>query len=93
VVLAIGKRLEGAIFACQTFVERIAMGLGALLAGLLLTMIHYPTAEENVEVPTEILVRLGLGYMGAWFVFASIGVWFLSQYEITRTLQAAEVGT
>jgi hypothetical protein len=29
--------------------------------------------------------------MGAWFVFASIGIWFLSKYEITRSLQAAEI--
>jgi glycoside/pentoside/hexuronide:cation symporter, GPH family len=91
VVLAIGKRLEGAIFACQTFVERVAMGLGALLAGLVLTTIHYPAAGENVPVPEEILTRLGLSYMGVWFVFASIGNWFLTQYEITRSSQAAEV--
>jgi hypothetical protein len=25
-----------------------------------------------------------------WFVFASIGIWFLYKYEITRSLQAAE---
>jgi GPH family glycoside/pentoside/hexuronide:cation symporter len=91
VVLAIGKRLEGAIFACQTFVERVSMGLGALFAGLLLTMIHYPTGSENVPIPAEILTRLGLSYMGAWFVYASIGIWFLSKYAITRSLQAAEV--
>jgi hypothetical protein len=56
-------------------------------------MIHYPTAAENAPIPAQILVRLGLGYMGAWFAFASIGIWFLSKYEITRSLQAAEVGT
>jgi GPH family glycoside/pentoside/hexuronide:cation symporter len=93
VVLAIGKRLEGAIFACQTFVERVSMGLGALLAGLVLTMIHYPTAGENVSIPAPILARLGLSYMGVWFVFATVGVWFLSKYEITRSLQAEEVET
>jgi glycoside/pentoside/hexuronide:cation symporter, GPH family len=91
VVLAIGKRLEGAIFACQTFIERVAMGLGALLAGLLLTLIHYPTATDNAPISAEILTRLGLSYMGVWFVFASIGIGFLSKYEITRSLQTAEV--
>jgi GPH family glycoside/pentoside/hexuronide:cation symporter len=93
VVLAIGKRLEGAIFACQTFVERIAMGLGALIAGLLLTTMHYPTAAENMAIPAGILARLGLSYMGVWFVFASIGIWFLSKYEITRSVQATEVSS
>jgi Na+/melibiose symporter-like transporter len=53
VVLAVGKRMEGAIFACQTFVDRVAMGLGALLAGLVLTMIHYPTAADNVAIPAQ----------------------------------------
>ena len=34
VVLRMGKRLEGVIFACQTFVDRVATALGALFAGL-----------------------------------------------------------
>jgi GPH family glycoside/pentoside/hexuronide:cation symporter len=91
VVLRTGKRLEGVIFACQTFVERVAMALGALLAGLLLTLISYPTAAENTLISAAVLTRLGLSYMGAWFVFASIGIWFISTYEITRSSQAAEV--
>ena len=92
ILLRAGKRLEGVIFACQTFVDRVAAALGALFAGLLLTLIHYPTASgNNGVIPAEILTRLGLGYMGAWFVFASIGIWFISHYEITRSSQAAEV--
>jgi glycoside/pentoside/hexuronide:cation symporter, GPH family len=91
VVLRTGKRLEGAIFACQTLVDRIATALGALLAGLLLTLIHYPTAAGNATISAEILTRLGLSYMGAWFVFASIGIWFISTYDITRSMHAAEI--
>jgi len=90
ILLRAGKRLEGVIFACQTFVDRIAAALGALFAGLVLTLIHYPTAGNNPAIPGEILTRLGLSYMGAWFVFASIGIWFISKYEITRSSQAAE---
>jgi Na+/melibiose symporter-like transporter len=92
VVLRVGKRLEGAIFACQTFVDRVATALGALFAGLLLTMIHYPTAGDGTRISAEVLTRLGLSYMGVWFVFASLGIWFISRYEITRSLQAAEAG-
>jgi hypothetical protein len=40
----------------------------------------------------EVLRRLGLSYMSVWFVFVSVGIWFISRYEITRSLQAAEVG-
>jgi Na+/melibiose symporter-like transporter len=91
VVLRVGKRLEGAIFACQTLVERIATALGALLAGLLLTVIHYPTAAHSEQISAGVLTRLGLNYMGVWFIFVSVGIWFISGYEITRSVQAAEV--
>jgi hypothetical protein len=67
------------------------MALGALLAGLLLTLISYPTAAENTLISAAVLTRLGLSYMGAWCLFASIGIWFISTYEITRSSQAAEV--
>jgi Na+/melibiose symporter-like transporter len=93
VVSRIGQRLEGAIFACQTFTDRAATALGALLAGLVLTTIHYPTAADSTRISAQVLTRLGLSYMGVWFVFASLGIWFISRYEITRSLQAAEVGS
>lgn len=90
VVLLMGERLEGVIFASQTFIDRIASAWGALLAGLLLTLIQYPTAAEIAPVSAQVLTRLGLTYMGAWFVFASVGIWFISGYKITRSVQAAE---
>jgi Na+/melibiose symporter-like transporter len=90
--LATGKRLEGAIFATQTFVDRVAAALGALLAGLLLELIHYPTATDGAPVAAAVLTRLGLTYMGAWAVFVALGIWLISGYRITRPLQAAEAG-
>jgi len=83
----IGKRLEGVIFAYQTFVDKAATALGALLAGLLLTVINYPTAAENAAISEGVLARLGLGYMGVWFVFATIGIWFISSCEFTRPIR------
>jgi len=44
-----------------------------------------------MNVPEDALARLGLGYTGAWVVLASIGIWFLSKYEITRSSHVAEV--
>jgi glycoside/pentoside/hexuronide:cation symporter, GPH family len=90
-VLRLGQRLEGAIFACQTLVDRAATALGALIAGLLLTVINYPSAAEGARIATPILTRLGLGYMGVWFLFASLGIWFITKYEITRGQHAAEI--
>lgn len=92
VVLKAGQRLEGLIFACQTFVDRASTALGALLAGLVLTLIQYPKAADGTRIAEPILVRLGLSYMAVWFVLASLGIWCISRYQITRSLQAAEVG-
>jgi Na+/melibiose symporter-like transporter len=90
-LLQAGKRLEGAIFAFQTFIEKSAGAFGALLAGLLLTAISFPQMTDTMNVPEDALARLGLGYTGAWVVLASIGIWFLSRYEITRSSHVAEV--
>jgi GPH family glycoside/pentoside/hexuronide:cation symporter len=90
VMLRTGKRMEGATFAFQTLIDRAATALGALLAGLLLTAIRYPAAADNPSIPSAVLTRLGLSYMGTWFVFVSIGILFLSAYNITRSVQMAE---
>jgi Na+/melibiose symporter-like transporter len=75
------------IFAYQVFVDKAAAALGTLLAGLLLTLINYPTAAENPTISEPVLAWLGLGYMGVWFVFASAGIWFVYNCEFTRPLR------
>ncbi len=89
--LRAGERLEGAIFACQTFMDKGATAIGGLIAGLLLTVIHYPTTAQNEPIPDEILTRLGMSYMASWAVLVAIGIWFISKYEITRAVADAEV--
>lgn len=88
--LQTGKRLEGATIACQTFIDKVATACGALIAGLLLTLLSYPTAADNAPVSEQTLARLGLSYTAVWLVFAGIGIWFVSRYEITRSIQSAE---
>ena len=92
-LLAVGKRMEGALFACQTFISKGAAALGALLAGALLTVIQYPVASDTAGVSDKILARLGISYTVSWLVLASIGIWLISQYQITRASHAAEVRT
>jgi Na+/melibiose symporter-like transporter len=75
------------IFAYQTFVDKAATAIGTLLAGLLLTLINYPTAAENAAIPEDVLARLGMGYMGVWCVFASLGIFFLSSCDFARPIR------
>jgi Na+/melibiose symporter-like transporter len=90
-LLQSGRRLEGAIFAFQTFIEKSAGAFGALLAGALLTAISFPQIADTAELTDDALARLGLGYTIAWAVLASIGIWILSTYSITRSSHADEV--
>lgn len=90
-LLQAGKRLEGAILAGQTFMDKSAGAFGALFAGTLLTLIAYPSATDTSQVPEDALARLGLGYMISWLVLASIGIWLISKYDITRATHAAEI--
>lgn len=91
VLLQSGKRLEGATLAGQAFVAKIAMALGAMLAGALLTLIRFPSVTDNMPAADEDLTSLGMIYMASWFVLASIGIWIISKYEITRSSHAAEI--
>lgn len=86
-----GKRMEGTIFAGQTFVSKSATAFGAILAGTMLSAIHYSMAGDGAEASEQTLARLGVCYMASWVVLASIGIWFMSKYEITRSSHAAEV--
>lgn len=93
VLLRAGKRLEGAIFAGQAFVTKIATALGAILAGTLLTLIRFPRTTGSMPATDVDLARLGMIYVGSWLVLASIGIWFVSRYTITRSTHAAEIAT
>jgi len=89
--LQAGARLEAAIFAGQTFIAKSAGAFGAFFAGTVLAAISFPKAAQTAQVSDDALARLGLAYMISWLVLASIGIWFISKYEITRSRHAEEI--
>ena len=91
--LQTNERMESAIFAASTFIQKSSIGLGALIAGLLLAAIDFPTMEDGVEVQETTLNMLGLGYGGVWAVCVAISIWLISGYRITRASHNAEVET
>jgi len=91
VLLRAGKRLEAATFAGQAFVTKVAAALGAMFAGTLLALIHFPNVTDTSPATDADLTRLGAIYTISWLVLASIGIWLISRYEITRSTHAAEI--
>lgn len=81
-----GRRQEGAFFAAVAFSAKATSGFGAVIAGLALEFINWPTGPEirtAADVPPETLLNMGLFYgpLIASFGFAS--VWFYTRYDLT----------
>jgi Na+/melibiose symporter-like transporter len=60
--LMTGRREEGVLASLQTFVEKASSGLGALVGGVALDWIRFPTQVDVGNVPMEAVFRLGLVY-------------------------------
>lgn len=60
--LETGRRNEGVIASSIIFATKCANALGTLIAGILLSLIMFPTETAVGDVPPDIIVNLGLIY-------------------------------
>ena len=81
-----GRRQEGAFFAAVSFSAKATSGFGAVIAGLGLEFINWPTGPEirtAADVPPQTITDLGLFYGPFIAALGFISVWFYSQYRLT----------
>jgi glycoside/pentoside/hexuronide:cation symporter, GPH family len=82
--LKTGRRNEGVIASTIIFSTKCANALGTLIAGVLLTLIMFPTETSVEDVPLETIGDLGLIY-GTVVFFIWVGVILcLRLYDISR---------
>jgi len=83
--LATGKREEGIFFGASSFASKCSDGVGTLVAGLLLDVIHFPTGAEVkvTDIPANTLFQLGLCYGPFMIILAAASLWFCNQYDLT----------
>ena len=87
-----GVRREGLFFSGLTLAYKAASGLGVLVAGVALDVIHFPTdlaaRGSTLTVPGDVLDRLALisGPLPAGF--AALAPLFLLGYHLTRKRHA-----
>lgn len=94
-----GTRREGMYFAGWAFASKASSGVGALTAGIVLQIVHFPAiaaghgaAASHAEVSAATLHGLALFYgpgIGALFVGASL---FISLYKLDARRHATIVG-
>jgi GPH family glycoside/pentoside/hexuronide:cation symporter len=74
----------GTLFAIRALLSKIATGVGSLLAGLLLQLIHFPKGVEMGELPKNIVFNLGLITGPFLAVIGFIPVLFFLKYKLTK---------
>jgi Na+/melibiose symporter-like transporter len=80
-----GRRNEGVISSTITFATKCADALGTLIAGVLLSLIAFPTETDVGDVPSDIIANLGLIY-GPLVCLIWMGVILsISRYRISRS--------
>ncbi len=83
-----GVRREGLFFSGLTLAYKAASGLGGLIAGIALDLIHFPTdlsaREPGQGIPQDILDRLALISGPLPALFALTAPLFLFGYHLTR---------
>ena len=83
--LETGRRNEGVISSTITFITKCADGLGTLIAGVLLSLIAFPTKTAVGDVPQEVIYDLGLVYGPLVFVIYMGAILAISRYRLSRT--------
>ncbi len=61
--LATGKRQEGIFFAAISFATKATSGVGSLIAGIALDLIHWPRGahiQSAADIPVESIAGLGM---------------------------------
>jgi Na+/melibiose symporter-like transporter len=83
--LETGRRNEGVIASTITFATKCADALGTLIAGILLSLIAFPTETGVGDVSPDIIAKLGLIYGPVVFLIWMGVILSISRYRISRS--------
>ena len=87
------RRNEGVFFASVTFVRKVTQGIGAAVAGVLLTISQFPVGATPDQVPESVLTTFGGLYVPVIFGLWMIMIACLSLYSVDRKKHEANLET
>ena len=82
--LQTGRRNEGVIFAAMSFIGKAVSGVGAVIVGVILVLVHFPAKADPAHMDPLILRNLAMAYLVMLFTLYGISLMLLSFYRITR---------
>jgi Na+/melibiose symporter-like transporter len=86
-----GARSEGVLFAANGLVGKFTLGIGAFVAGILISAVSFPVHALPGTVDPEIVRRLALYYLPCILVFNGGSVVVLQFYRIDRAAHEANI--
>ncbi len=79
-----GVRSEGLLFATNGLVPKFTAGFGAFFAGVLVTMVHFPTHAVQGTVPMALMRHLLVLFLPTYSVLVAASIVVLAFYRIDR---------
>ena len=87
VTVRTGVRSEGLLYATSGLLIKFTGGIGAFIAGVLLTVVNFPTHAPRGTVPFAIVRHLVLIYLPVTVFFSIVSIAVLGLYRIDRETQ------
>jgi len=86
-----GQRSEGILFSADQFFGKAVSGLGVLISGLVLSLIHFPSEAAEAGVSGSILWSMGALYVPLISAVTLVAIACLMLYDIDRAKHARNV--
>ncbi|MCP5060692.1 MAG: hypothetical protein GY937_28680 [bacterium] len=84
-----GKRREGVIFGAESLAYKLFVGLGPVLAGLVIDFAGIAPETPPGEAPPSAVIALGLGQGGTMTLLLAVSLLFLRRYDLTHARHTA----
>jgi GPH family glycoside/pentoside/hexuronide:cation symporter len=89
--LKTGRRSEGVFFAGSFFVQKCTSGIGIFLAGVILSLAHFPALAKPGAVPMATLDRLTIIFVAIYLVLGVLTATFFSRFPFGRAEHEARL--
>jgi Na+/melibiose symporter-like transporter len=88
-----GVRSEGLLYAANGLLPKFTGGIGAFIAGVILTVVHFPAHAMKGTVSPELMRHLVLIYLPITVIMGLLSIWALSFYRIDRATHERNLET
>ena len=79
-----GVRSEGLLFAMNGLLPKFTAGIGSVIAGALLTAVHFPARAVQGTVPHELMRHLVVLFLPVYVVLVTLSIVVLLFYRIDK---------